>query len=149
MPKSVSCGTQMVELSAGGPWTSLFLQMYAKTTATTNYRPISHFGRRAQHVTAIDRTRDLDTSLLEWFLPLLAPLGAVTFVDADSRFTWLSWLVIFGAGVDEVDAEKNTHHIKTYIYKHMQIQVHLSLHKYICLCVSVILCHTLEKSYSR
>lgn len=46
MPKSVFYGTCMVELSAGGPWTSLLLQICAKITATTNYRPVSHFGWR-------------------------------------------------------------------------------------------------------
>lgn len=55
--------------------------MYAKTTATTDYRPVSHLGQREQRVTAIGATRDLGTSLLELPLPLLAPWGGVTFVD--------------------------------------------------------------------
>lgn len=84
--------------------------MYANTTATTNYRPISHFGQREQHITAMDTTRDLGTSSLQRSLPLLAPLGGVTVVDTDYPFTWWSQLVIFGAGVDEVDGEKNTLH---------------------------------------
>lgn len=87
----------------------LCLQMYANTTATTNYRPISHFGQREQHITAMDTTRDLGTSLLQRSLPLLAPVGGVTVVDTDSPFIW-SQLVIFGAEVDEVDGEKNTLH---------------------------------------
>jgi hypothetical protein len=39
MPESVSYGTWMVEHSAGGPWTSVFLQVCAQTTATANYSP--------------------------------------------------------------------------------------------------------------
>lgn len=63
MPKSVSRGTWMVRLSAGELWTSLFLQMCAKTAATRNLRPIRHFGGRKEHVRMIDVTRDAGTSL--------------------------------------------------------------------------------------
>lgn len=70
MPKSVSSGPRMFQLSAGELWASLFLPKCDKTTATTNYQPISHCGGREEHVRVMDVTRDAGAFLQSLSVPL-------------------------------------------------------------------------------
>lgn len=127
MPKSVSYGHWMVGLSAGEPWTSLFLWTCAKTASTTNYRPISHFGGREEHVRVIDITR-------------VRALPAVTASASPGPTRWcrislvlipvyLSVLIdtIWGQS-DEVDTQKNMNTLK-YMFTNMHRNTATSVHE--------------------
>lgn len=95
MPKSVFYGTWMAEPSAEGPRTGVFLQMCAKTTATTNYRPsVIWMERGARH-------NDRHNQGLEHFSKCL-PLSWLHLLG--SQFILLPWLVIFEGRGDKEDA---------------------------------------------
>lgn len=130
MSKSVSCGTRMFRLSAGELWTRLLLQMCAKTTATTNYRPISHFGGREEHVRVIGVSRDVGSFLQSLPLPLLAPFDGVTFC-----WNWFPvYLLLLISNIwgweNEVDTPRTCKYIKTCL------QTRAHKYSYICPCIN-------------